>query len=89
MKRCRTLSELFSFPGFRVQQRLSGLFGDPQVRIVDLARRKKRRYVLDVVAYIVGTTTARYVGYEIRMCMVGASMCALSNGAWTARPVEA
>ena len=89
MKHGRTLSELFSFPGFRARLQLSGLFGDPQARIVDLARRKKRWCVRDVAAGTVGTTTARCVGCGIRMRLAGASTCALSSGAWTARPVEA
>lgn len=41
MKRANTLQKLFSFPGFRARQRLSGLFGDPLARVVDLERRKK------------------------------------------------
>lgn len=89
MKHGRTLSELFAFPGFRVRQRLNGVFGDPQARIIDMARRKKRRYVRGVAAGAAVITTARCVWCGIRMRWVGAFMCALNSGACTARPVEA
>lgn len=41
MKRARTLCELYSFPGFSAATQLKGVFGDPDVRLVRL-RRKKR-----------------------------------------------
>ena len=43
MKRARTLCELYSFSGFRAAAQLKGVFGDPDVRVVRL-RRKKRLY---------------------------------------------
>lgn len=40
MKRALTLSELYSFPGFHAAAQLKGVFGDPDVRIVKLRRKK-------------------------------------------------
>ena len=41
MKRDKTLSSLYSYPGFRASGQLEGTFRDPQARIVVLQRRKK------------------------------------------------
>ena len=43
MKRARTLSELYSFPGFRAGAQLKGVFGDPDLRVIALRRKKDRR----------------------------------------------
>lgn len=44
MKTKKTLQQLFSFPGFRAKQTLTGKFGDPKARIIELDRQKKQRY---------------------------------------------
>ena len=49
MKRARTLSELYSFPGFRAGAQLKGVFGDPDLRVIAL-RRKKRPAPVQVAA---------------------------------------
>ena len=41
MKRARTWCEMYSFPGSRASAKLKGVFGDPDLQIVRL-RRKKR-----------------------------------------------
>ena len=41
MKTNKTLSDLFSFPGFRARSKLKGVFGDSPARIVTLVRRQK------------------------------------------------
>src|ERR1700724_352428 len=43
-KRQRRLSDGYSFAGFRVNSTVRGVFGDPDVRIVRLARRSKKRF---------------------------------------------
>jgi len=48
MKRARTLSEIYSFPGFHAAARLNGVFGDPDVRIISLRRKKSLAPVLVV-----------------------------------------
>ena len=49
MKRARMWCELYSFPGFRAAAHLKGVFGDPDVRVVRL-RRKKRPAPVRAVA---------------------------------------
>jgi len=49
MKRARTLCELYSFSGFRAAAQFRGVFGDPDLRVVQL-RRKKRLAPVPVVA---------------------------------------
>jgi len=40
MKRARTLCELYSFSGIRAAAQLKGVFGDPDLRVVQLRRKK-------------------------------------------------
>src|SRR5262245_12775870 len=42
-KRQRRLSDGYSFAGFRARATVRGVFGDPNVRIVRLDRRSKKR----------------------------------------------
>jgi len=41
----RHLADAHSFPGFRAGAIVHGRFGDPQMRVVTLARRTKKRTV--------------------------------------------
>src|SRR5215467_13400086 len=45
-KRQRRLSDGYSFAGFRARATVRGVFGDPNVRIVRLDRRSKKRFGL-------------------------------------------
>ena len=58
MKRARTWCELYSFPGFRAAAHLKGVFGDPDLRVVQL-RRKKRPASVRAVA---GNTVRSMIG---------------------------
>jgi hypothetical protein len=49
-KRQRRLSDGYSFAGFRALETVSGVFGDPDVRIVTLERRSKKRFAVAAVA---------------------------------------
>lgn len=49
MKRARTWCGLYSFPGFRAAAQLKGVFGDPDVRVVWLRRKKRPAPVRAVV----------------------------------------
>jgi len=42
-KRLRRLSDGYSFAGFRARATVRGVFGDPDMRIVRLERRSKKR----------------------------------------------
>src|ERR1700730_8654909 len=43
-KRQRRLLDGYSFDGFRANETLRGVFGDPDVRILRLDRRSKKRF---------------------------------------------
>jgi hypothetical protein len=45
-KRPRRLSDGYSFAGFQAAASVRGVFGDPQVRIVRLDRRSKKRFAV-------------------------------------------
>src|ERR1700681_5075263 len=58
-KRSRRLWDTYSFPGFRPEQTVRGIFGDPKARVITLKRRSKKRLVDVAVAFRWGGTTAR------------------------------
>jgi hypothetical protein len=88
MKQTQTLSELFSFPGFRARSRLWGIFGDPHARLVVLVRRKKLPCAPAAGLGTGPSTTARRAECGIRMPRGGASTWRLSSGGWLARAVR-
>jgi hypothetical protein len=49
VSRRRRLWDAYAFPGFRPEPTVRGVFGDPQVRIVALRRRSKKRLAVTVV----------------------------------------
>ena len=57
MKRARTWCEMYSFPGFRAAARLTGEFGDPDVRVVRLARKKRPEPALAAAGHAARFTT--------------------------------
>jgi hypothetical protein len=83
-RRQRRLSDGYSFAGFRAAADVRGVFGDPQVRVVRLDRRSKKR--LAAVAGVfrrAGTTDGRGVFATCRVQDFGLfwnSKC----GAWRA-----
>jgi len=79
MKEARTLRELFSLPGFSVQGKLKGVFGDSKARIVELKRQKKERYAQDAESVIPDITTQRSDKYEISMGWDGVFIYALNS----------
>jgi len=64
MKTKTTLNELYSFPGFRANNRLKGLFGDSQSRIVELKRRQKKQFAAYVAEAIGLITIPGYTVFE-------------------------
>jgi hypothetical protein len=64
MKRARTWCELYSFPGFRAAAKLKGVFGDPDVRVATLRRKKRPAPVRAVAARAVRSTTGGWRGHE-------------------------
>jgi hypothetical protein len=46
MKTKKSLSEVYSFPGFRARARFKkGILGDQKARVLELIRRQKKRFV--------------------------------------------
>src|SRR3981081_3279400 len=58
-KRSRRLWDTYSFPGFRPEQTVRGIFGDPSPRVITLKRRSKKRLVVVAVTFRWGGRTAR------------------------------
>jgi hypothetical protein len=42
MRKRRTLSDLYHFPGFRPKRTVHGIFGDSNARVIKLSRRGKK-----------------------------------------------
>jgi Helix-turn-helix domain of transposase family ISL3 len=57
-KRSRRLWDTYLFPGFRPEQTVRGIFGDPKARVITLKRRSKKRLVDVAVAFRWGGTIA-------------------------------
>jgi hypothetical protein len=59
-KKRQRLSDGYSFAGFRAAANVRGVFGDPQVRVVRLDRRSKKRFAAVAGGFSrVGTTDER------------------------------
>ena len=59
-KRKRRLTDAYTFPGFRAQPVVRGIFGDSKACIIDLVRRSKKRNAAAVAGCNrAGTTSAR------------------------------
>jgi len=57
MKRARSWCEMYSFPGFRAAAKLKGVFGDPDLRVVRLHRKKRLAPVRAAVGRVVRSMT--------------------------------
>jgi hypothetical protein len=54
----KRLTDAYNFAGFRAQEQVRGIFGDPGARIVTLVRRSKKQLAAVAVAFRQGGTTA-------------------------------
>src|ERR1700741_3701154 len=68
-KHRRRLWDTYSFPGFRPEPTVRGIFGDPKARLITLKRRSKKRRAGAAVACTWVGTTAKPVGSAI--CRAG------------------
>jgi len=84
MKIDRTLTDLYSFPGFRARSKLKGMFGDSWTRIVTLARRQKKRCVLHVTRPRGASTTGRSIESETWTRGAPGSIWNSSTAVWLA-----
>lgn len=80
MKKYKTIKTLFSFEGFRAQQRLQGILGDNKGRVVELKRQKKEASVQDVKRAIAHITIKEYAKCEIWMYWDGVFIYGLNKG---------
>lgn len=52
MRKRRTLSDLYIFPGFRPKKTVYGIFGDSNARVIKLSRRGKKLFAASAVQHI-------------------------------------
>jgi len=52
MRKRRTLSELYQFPGFRPKRTVYGIFGDSNAWIIKFIRRGKKLFAASAVQHI-------------------------------------
>ena len=83
-KRPRRLADAYTFPGFRPQATVRGVFGDPQARVVTLTRRSKKRFAASVGVRIRVGTIAKSDGYAT--CPAATPVCTSTwrSGVWRA-----
>ena len=90
MKTKKSFSEIYSFPGFRARAKFKkGILGDPKARIVELARRQKKRFVQLAASHPEATTINVSTGSEISPVVTCGSIWNLNTAeltANTARP---
>lgn len=65
MAKHKELRDIYRFPGFWPERRVSGIFGDPRVILIRLKRRGKKRPVECVERSIVPSTAERPAGFGI------------------------
>src|SRR2546430_1880054 len=76
----RRLADAYAFPGFRASATVRGCFGDPQARIITLARRSKKRTVACAARCIAAFTTAPGGG-----CAICRAVSFASTSIWRCR----
>ena len=79
-KRRRRLSDGYGFEGFRARQTVRGVFGDPQVRIVSLDRRSKKRCAAVAEASSGAGTTGACARFAICPARATGSFWSLKSG---------
>lgn len=65
MNKHRRLTDAYRFPGFKPQQEVVGVFGDPIARVIRLKRIQKKQCARVVVSLQQVIMTTKYVGYAI------------------------
>jgi hypothetical protein len=56
----KRLTDAYRFPGFRPEQKVVGIFGDPKARVLRLKRTEKKHVVPTVAGSIGVFTTIKY-----------------------------
>jgi hypothetical protein len=60
MKKAKRLTDAYRFPGFKPQQIIVGVFGDPRARVIKLNWVEKKHVVRNAERSIMVFMTARY-----------------------------
>ena len=84
MKTKHTLASLYSFPGFRANCRLSGIFGDPHARVITLTRRQKKVSALHAASLRVDSMTVESTESAMWTPQVPASIWTLNTEGYSA-----
>jgi hypothetical protein len=82
--RKRRLWDAYSFPGFRPEATVRGIFGDSKARIIRLRRRSKKRDAVVVDASIAAGTTARSAASAIFLAATRGYFSSSRCGAYVA-----
>lgn len=82
MIKIKRLSDSYVFPGFRPEERIQGVFGDPRAVVIPLRRRRKKRpRVVSANTYTAVSTTARFgVSGTFRVEIRGSTWRSSSEG---------
>ena len=87
MKACKTLSELYSHPGFRARSKLTGVYGDPYARVIKLVRRQKKPFALFVTHHRRHITIEKSNGQETFRAVHSGYTLSLNTAVYFARSV--
>ena len=85
MKKPDSIRTLFSFNGLTALSKLHGVFGDRYARVIQLRRRKKQRFALNVDSGVEAVMTRNTSGLATCLWQAGASTWSLIAGALTVR----
>lgn len=89
MKSPKTIKDLFCFPGFTANAKLTGVFGDKHARVVTLKRRKKQPVVRIAAIVVTDGMTNRLSASEILRWPVIECLWSLNNGGFIAQGAKA
>lgn len=87
MRKKKSLTDTYRFPGFRPDPQVRGCFGDPKARILRLVRWGKKRSAARAGDHIGRFTIARRVTFGICHVEILASSWPWSFGAFSAHAV--
>lgn len=87
MKTCKTLSGLYSHPGFRARSKLIGVYGDSYARVIKLVRRQKKLFARFVVQRQRHTTIVRSNEQGIYRAVHSGYTLSLNTAVYFARSV--
>jgi hypothetical protein len=80
----RRLTDVYAFAGFRALATVRGMFGNPQIRVITLVRRSKKRSAAAAVVCTGAGTTGGYGACAISPVAFGTSFWTSRFGAWLA-----